>query len=624
MKIRLINEQDWEKVYELDKSLVRVGSQISCDIQIKAKNIQPLHLQITRTGTHDIRFIMRTFADNVQIDRGDQSFVCQQLAPQLLMDGDKISFGSYRMIINMEDEHTRIRKSAHIAAEMFLQKRELDIDSPINGALKLKNLGTDDACQFSMRISGIPDDCLKSSPLPYLYPGGEGTVGFMITHLQTRPEPGFHTVSITVSAPEEYFGELLEFNQDIYVAPVFDNEIILEDDSVLIGKMDQADKKAEMQTEEEKPQTVPDIVSEPVRMDLRQAAFEEQPVVIDRSAAVVYSKDSQQGSFDDVEEEPVTKRAERKKKEKVVVIHRDAEEEALAFDGVASDGEQTASGPQDEKEQGLSDEMPRKAEKMPAAENDAEQKKDAAGKSEAAKVKKTKQRSSDTNDGSAGKKTGTVKKSQTAEKTEKPAGPAVIKPASEADETVPEKAEAPAEPAVSKPAAQEAVTAPEMAEVPAGTQDHIDVPAEPEKAEPNKETTAEAADTVAVPAEAVLPSEVTENGEGSSADEAAPAVSDNVSEPEESGIDGSQYDDDEWRKTMMTLETKEGSAEEREETADAEEQKPAEETQDQLPGDIPVIHGSGSFGFDDGASEIPPASDKKEEVVVMKGGKFDE
>ena len=266
MKIRLINEQDWQKIYDFDKSIVRVGSQMNCDVQIKGKDIKPLVLQIVRSGEHDPRFVMRTFDDNVSLSRGDQVFACQAVTPQLLMDGDTVSFNTFRMIINLEDEHTRTRTSPHIEAEMFLQKRELQPDMPINGALKLKNLGTEKACQFRMNISGIPNECLKSSPLPYLYPGGEGTVGFMITHLQTRPDPGFHTVSISVSAPEEYFGETLEFNQDIYVMPVFENEIILDDDSDIMNGEDKTAPEPAVAIEEKVPESSI-FVADPMRMD---------------------------------------------------------------------------------------------------------------------------------------------------------------------------------------------------------------------------------------------------------------------------------------------------------------------------------------------------------------------
>ena len=41
MRIRIINDKDWEKSYELDKSIIRVGSQITCDIMISDPDVHP-------------------------------------------------------------------------------------------------------------------------------------------------------------------------------------------------------------------------------------------------------------------------------------------------------------------------------------------------------------------------------------------------------------------------------------------------------------------------------------------------------------------------------------------------------------------------------------------------------
>ena len=246
MRIRIINDKDWEKSYELDKSIIRVGSQITCDIMISDPDVPALMMQITRSGTIDIRNTMRFFTENLTLTRGDQSFPPDMNMPYEVLDGDKITFSRYRMIIELESDKSRVRQSEHMRAEMFLSDRDLAPDSPISGGLLLKNLGTQRPCQFRLNIKGIPEDCLYSSPLPYLHPGASSSVGFTISHLKTRPAPGFHTVSITLSAPEDYYGEKLEFNQDIYVYPVFDNVMILEDDTdKLTGAVRKSDKGVE-------------------------------------------------------------------------------------------------------------------------------------------------------------------------------------------------------------------------------------------------------------------------------------------------------------------------------------------------------------------------------------------
>ncbi len=231
MKIRIINENDWEKAYYYDKDIIRVGSQLGCDIQLKGQNIQPIHLQLIVTNGAENGAVVRAFADGVTLTRGAQVQNMVRTEAYDLIEGDTITLENYRIIIEFGNEHTRVRTSRSIAAELMLYKTELEPDLPLSGLITLKNIGTEHACQFHIEIHGVPKDCVRTQPMPYLYPGGEGTTGFVITHLGTRPEPGFHTLSISLTAPDDYFGETLEFNQNIYVAPVFNNVISLTDDS---------------------------------------------------------------------------------------------------------------------------------------------------------------------------------------------------------------------------------------------------------------------------------------------------------------------------------------------------------------------------------------------------------
>ena len=237
MKIRIINENDWEKAYYYDKEIIRIGSQLGCDIQLKGQNIQPIHLQLIAANGSEDNTEVRAFADGVTLTRGEQVQYMNRAEAYSLIEGDKITLGNYRIIVEFGNDRTRVRKSRSIEAELVLYKSELEMDHPISGLITLKNIGTEHACQFHMEIHGLPEDCVRAQPMPYLFPGGKGTTGFVITHLGTRPEPGFHTMSITLTAPDDYFGEMLEFNQNIYVAPVFSNIINLTDDSTDLMNM---------------------------------------------------------------------------------------------------------------------------------------------------------------------------------------------------------------------------------------------------------------------------------------------------------------------------------------------------------------------------------------------------
>lgn len=343
MKIRIINEQDWEKIYDLDKSIIRVGSQLSCDIQLSGNDIQPMLMQFVRAGGKEVKYVLRIFSDNVKISRGDHSFPGQQMVPYEVLDGDKLIFGSYRMIIGMDDDQTRIRSSKHMEAKMYIDKRELSLDSPINGVLRLKNTGTDKACQFRIQIRGIPSECLRTAPMPYLYPGGKSTVGFMISHLQTKPQPGFQTVSIVITAPDDYFGEMLEFRQDIFINPVFKNEITLEDDSdALTGFNKAPDTTENTQTAPEPLPAVP-FVQETARMIPGQAVIESEKVndAEEKPPVVISAADTKNAFKEEADEENEPRRRRSSKKQKINVIHYDSESQKNVFEDEASEADES-------------------------------------------------------------------------------------------------------------------------------------------------------------------------------------------------------------------------------------------------------------------------------------------
>ena len=343
MRIRVINQNDWEKNYEFDKSIIRIGNQISCDIMLHETDIQPLQMQLVRVNENEIRYTMRFFGDNITITRGNQSFPAEKITPYNLLDGDKVSFSSYRLIFSMEDEKTRTRSSSHIEAEMFMPRRNLSPETPINGVVKLKNIGTEKACQFHMEISGIPNDCFQFSPLPYLYPGGSSSVGFVISHRQTRPEPGFHTVSITLTAQDDYFGEVLEFNQDIYVTAVFKNDFALVDDSPEIFRDEKRAAQIDSETESAAAENLPVIHdNDIINYDDADPELMNIPAVPSKPL-IVGSNDAQKTDIfhEEIEEDPNEgiPLTARQKRQRMVVIRHDEENRNVFGD---DDEEETA------------------------------------------------------------------------------------------------------------------------------------------------------------------------------------------------------------------------------------------------------------------------------------------
>ena len=91
MKIRIINENDWEKAYYYDKDIIRIGSQLGCDIQLKGQNIQPIHLQLIVTNGPENGGVIRAFADGVTLTRGEQVQNMVRTEAYDLIEGDTIT-----------------------------------------------------------------------------------------------------------------------------------------------------------------------------------------------------------------------------------------------------------------------------------------------------------------------------------------------------------------------------------------------------------------------------------------------------------------------------------------------------------------------------------------------------
>jgi hypothetical protein len=100
----------------------------------------------------------------------------------------------------------------------------------LEGKLVVKNLGNNEGSQFQIELKGLPQDCYLIDPFPRLYPGAQEEIRLRLFHHSTYPDAGRRTLYIIVTAPESYPGEEISIQQNIYVAPVFDQKLELLDD----------------------------------------------------------------------------------------------------------------------------------------------------------------------------------------------------------------------------------------------------------------------------------------------------------------------------------------------------------------------------------------------------------
>ena len=230
MDIRLINSEGWSKEYSFAKPIVRVGSGTNADIRVSYPGLSPVCIQFSMSLQNRQEITARALDENIRIRRGTNTVSCVKGEAYGILEGDAVLFAEYTLLCTRTDSSVRVQKSEHMEASLILSSNVLHENAPIRGTLVLKNTGTDRPCQFRMEMSGIPESCMNAEPLPFLPAGSTATVYFLLKHGKTIPDPEFQTLTLTLMAPDDYFGETLRFTASLFVSPVVDSEFVLCDD----------------------------------------------------------------------------------------------------------------------------------------------------------------------------------------------------------------------------------------------------------------------------------------------------------------------------------------------------------------------------------------------------------
>lgn len=289
MDIRVINSEGWERTWQVEKAIARIGSGAGCDVQLADPAISTMHLQLTKTALVDASCTLRCFSQGVHITRGDQVIECTLHSAYELLDHDEIHLSAFRILVDLNSDSIYRRASKHMEAELEMARNNLSPQTPVSGVLLMKNSGSDHPCQLSMKIEGIPDECIQIGPMPYLFPGGSDSVGFVINHNGIRPEPGVHNLSLILSSPNDYFGEMLIFKFPINAGVEFNNEVNLIDD---IDELRQQREDQQVpQIEKKSPPIIPDAEetaltrdNEKLRKELDELKVQQSQWALDKKA----------------------------------------------------------------------------------------------------------------------------------------------------------------------------------------------------------------------------------------------------------------------------------------------------------------------------------------------------
>jgi len=233
MNIIITEVNGWSKTLEVKKAITRIGNAPSVDVQIPSNSIAPLHLQILSNPELPTGCRVVNLASQLEIIHNGNVSPLESYSTQDINDGDEIRLGEYRLTFQVPFSTAFMRTCKSIEATLNLTDTTLQPHLPLDGILTVKNEGDQDACQFQVSLSGLPEDCFHIDPIPLLYPGAQEDVRVRFFHQITYPQAGRHDLLITINAPDDYPGEELVIRQSLFVAPVFKQAMELLDDIAL-------------------------------------------------------------------------------------------------------------------------------------------------------------------------------------------------------------------------------------------------------------------------------------------------------------------------------------------------------------------------------------------------------
>ena len=98
LHVRLGN--GWEKNISFTSDVLSFGSHPQCDILLSEADVQPLHFKLIRHGKN-LHCI--PYANNITVQRGDESITLTPNAETAIRNGDRIRIDSARIQIEIKE-----------------------------------------------------------------------------------------------------------------------------------------------------------------------------------------------------------------------------------------------------------------------------------------------------------------------------------------------------------------------------------------------------------------------------------------------------------------------------------------------------------------------------------------
>ncbi len=235
--IEVIDRDGWQKVFPLHKRIVYIGSDAHNDVVLEASRgagITPRHLQLIEME-NGYRLVNLS---NTAIELGEgQALESHGLTE--IADGLRLKLGEFSLIFRFSEGTPTPLPSHHptaaytasvqnIGITLSLPSKQLAPGGNLEGAIIVKNRGSQAGVQFHLELEGLAAGCYELGPAPLLFPNAEKTIPLRIRHPQgTALTAGAHRFTVRATAPEAYPNDKAEATEVIQVVPYYRHSLYM-------------------------------------------------------------------------------------------------------------------------------------------------------------------------------------------------------------------------------------------------------------------------------------------------------------------------------------------------------------------------------------------------------------
>ncbi len=101
MELIMMDRNGWSKSLKVEKTLTRIGTAATNDIQLKSKGIAPVHLQIIYSTDLPSKCQLVNLAAEIIVQTDEGMYQLPRLSTIEIRNGDEIELGEYRIALKI-------------------------------------------------------------------------------------------------------------------------------------------------------------------------------------------------------------------------------------------------------------------------------------------------------------------------------------------------------------------------------------------------------------------------------------------------------------------------------------------------------------------------------------------